>query len=184
MAEFLKSPAGLNFALLLFGAAALLYFCKHLTESLDRRRSRQARAERFLSALYAEIDANVAGLRDFLDRSPPPARLSEAGAHPRYAGVVHSLVYESHLGNLAGLPNAAVAKTVAFYSQIERVPAILDAFDRSSYAGLLPEERQRLVEELFRSVERGEKLGRAALHALEVNVPITVMRRALVTVPA
>lgn len=184
MIDFLSSAAALTFAMLLVAATFLLYFFKHLTESFERRRVANARSERLVGALYAEIQANVEGLRDFLDHAPPVARVAdnvrnEASQAPHFGGVAHSLVYESNLGDLVSLPHAAVLKAVGFYSQLERVSGSLDTLDSGRFGELSPEQRAQAVTELWRNVERAEKLGREALHALEVNIPLGVMRKAL-----
>lgn len=184
MSEFLGSAAGLTFAILLVAATFLLYFFKHLTESFERRRHASAKAERLVGALYAEIQANVEGLRDFLDHTPPAPRASGAprGEQARrmpYAAVANTLVYESHVGDLASLPHSAVLKVVAFYSQLERVSALLETVERASLGDFGADQQARAAEDLRRHVERGEKLGREALHALEVHLPLGVMRKAL-----
>lgn len=184
MADFLGSSAGLTFAILLVAATFILYFFKHLTESFERRRTASARAERIVGALYAEIRANLEGLGDFMEYNPPAVRLTQAvrdnpSTKPHFRFVAHTLVYESHLSDLSTLPHAVVLKIVAFYSQLERVQGVVEGLDDMSFANLPAEQRAHLVDELWRNIERSTKLGRDALHALEVHVPLLVMRKAL-----
>jgi hypothetical protein len=184
MSDFLGSSAGLTFAILLVAATFILYFFKHLTESFERRRSASARAERLVGALYAEIRANLEGLGDFVDHNPTAMRMKQAVrddplTKPHFRFIAHTLVYESHLSDLSALPHAVVLKVVAFYSQLERFQGVVEGFEDIGFANLPAEQRAHLVDELWRNIERSEKLGRDALHALEVHVPLLVMRKAL-----
>lgn len=183
MLDFLGSAAGLTFSILLVAATALLYFFKHLTESFERRRRASARAERVTGALYAEIQANIEGLRDFLDNAaaarPTEAQRGGKRGHETLPGPAHTLVYESHLGDLECIPNAVVVKVVAFYSQLERFSGLVEMYERTRLGDAAPEQRSGLLADLVRNAERAEKLGREALHALEVHVPLRLMPSAM-----
>jgi hypothetical protein len=62
---------------------------------------------------------------------------------------------------------------------MERLTGMIEGLERASFAQLEEGQRVHAIEELWRNLERGRKLGREALYALEVHVPMTVMKRAL-----
>lgn len=173
------------------GVAALLaaivfaaYFIKHLIEALSKRRHDARKAERLICALYAEIAANTQDLEEFVSVSPPVERVKQAirenaALRPHITSACHRIVYESHITELAGLPRPVILKVVAFYCQIERLVALIDGFDRPSFERISDEGRGQMVEELWRTVERGVRLGHEVLHGLEVHAPLEVTRDAL-----
>jgi hypothetical protein len=173
------------------GLAALLaaivfaaYFIKHLIAALGRRRSEARKAERLICALYAEIAANTQDLEEFLSVSPPIERVKQAvrenaALRPHITSACHRIVYESHIGELADLPRPVILKVVAFYCQIERLVALIDGFERPSYERISDDGRGQVIEELWRTVERGVRLGHEVMHGLEVHAPLELTKDAL-----
>ena len=173
-----------GWAALLAASILAAYFIKHLVEALGRRREEARKAERLICALYAEIAANTQDLEEFLAVSPPVERVRQAirenGAlRPHITSACHRIVYESHIGELADLPRPVILKVVAFYCQIERLVALIDGFERPSFERISDEGRGQVVEELWRTVERGVRLGHQVMHGLEVHAPLELTRDAL-----
>jgi very-short-patch-repair endonuclease len=180
--EVFYERAGL--AALLAATVFAAYFFKHLVEALGRRRQEASKAERLICALYAEIAANTQDLEEFLSTSPPLERVKQAvrenaALRPHITSVCHRIVYESHLTELADLPRPVILKVVAFYCQIERLVALIDGFERPSFEQISDERRGQVVEELWRTVKRGVRLGHEVLHGLEVHAPLELTRDAL-----
>jgi hypothetical protein len=161
-----------------------LYFIKHSLEAAGRRREAKRKAERLICALYAEIKANTQDLEAFIAHSPPMDRVKQAVREsgtfrPHMTNACHRMVYESYLPELADLPRPVILTVVEFYSQIERLIALIDGFDAPSYERISAEGREQVIEELWRTVERGVKLGNQVLHGLEVHAPLELTRDAL-----
>lgn len=180
--DFFYESAGI--AALLAAAVFAAYFVKHVASSLSRRREEARKAERLICALYAEIKANTQDLEEFIALSPPLERAkqavrSNAALRPHITSACHRIVYESHLHELAELPRPVILKVVAFYCQIGRLVALISGFDRLSYERISDEGRAQVIEELWRTVERGVKLGHEVLHGLEVHAPLELTRDAL-----
>jgi hypothetical protein len=180
--EVFYERAGL--AALLAASVFAAYFIKHLVEALAGRRREARKAERLICALYAEIGANTQDLAEFLSVSPPIERVKQAvrenaSLRPHITSACHRIVYESHITELADLPRPVILKVVAFYCQIERLVALIDGFDRPSFERISDEGRGQVVEELWRTVERGVRLGLEVLHGLEVHAPLELTRDAL-----
>jgi hypothetical protein len=72
-----------------------------------------------------------------------------------------------------------ILKVVDFYCQIDRLLAMIDGFDRPSYERISDEGRAQVVDELWRTVERGVKLGHEVMHGLEVHAPLDLTRGTL-----
>jgi hypothetical protein len=180
--EFFYESAGL--AALIAAGVFTLYFIKHAIEASSRRRDAARKAERLICALYAEIKANTQDLEEFIAQSPPVERAKQAvresaAFRPHMTNTCHRIVYESHLGDLADLPRAVILHVVDFYCQIERVDALIDGFDQPSYERISDEGRAQVIAELWRTVERGVKLGHQVMHGLEVHAPLELTRDAL-----
>jgi len=173
------------------GAAALiavgvfaLYFIKHTVESSSRQRDMERKSERLICALYAEIKANTQDLEEFIAQAPPIERAQQAVRanttfRPHISNACHRIVYESHLTDLAELPRPVILHVVDFYCQIERLAALIDGFDQPSYERISDEGRAQVIAELWRTVERGVKLGHQVMHGLEVHAPLQLTRDAL-----
>jgi hypothetical protein len=179
--DFIYERAGI--AALIAATVFALYFIKHLVEALARRREAARKAERVICALYAEIRANTQDLEDFIALSPPAERVKQAlrespGMRPHITSACHRIVYESHLADLADLPRPVILKVVDFYCQIERLVSLIDGFDSPSYDRISDEGRAQVVDELWRTVERGVGLGNQVLHGLEVHAPLELTRDA------
>ena len=56
---------------------------------------------------------------------------------------------------------------------------MIDGFERPSFERISDEGRSQVVEELWRTVERGVRLGHEVLHGLEVHAPLELTRDAL-----
>ncbi len=173
-------------ALAAFVAAAVfaLYFIKHVIAALNRRRDQKRKAERLICALYAEIKANTQDLEEFIAHSPPVDRVKQAvrddpALRPHLTSACHRIVYESHLTELADLPRPVILNVVDFYCQIERLVALIDGFDRPSYDRISDDGRSQVIDELWRTVERGVKIGRQVMHGLEVHAPLELTLDAL-----
>jgi hypothetical protein len=180
--EFFYESAG--FAALLAAVVSALYFAKHLAESYSRRREAKRKAERLICALYAEIKANTQDLEEFVSMSPPVDRVKQAvrdnaALRPHITSACHRIVYESHLTELADLPRPVILKVVDFYCQIERLVSLIDGFDRPSYERISDEGRAQVMDELWRTVERGVSLGHQVLHGLELHAPLDLTKDAL-----
>ena len=180
--EVFYERAGL--AALLAAMVFSLYFIKHLVEALAGRRQQARKAERLICALYAEIAANTQDLEEFVAASPPIERVKQAvrenaALRPHITSACHRIVYESHITELADLPRPVILKVVAFYCQIERLVALIDGFERASFERISDEGRGQVVEELWRTVERGVRLGHQVMHGLEVHAPLELTRDAL-----
>lgn len=173
-----------TFAAGLAAVTFFLYFLKALVEALGDWRQERRRAERLVCALYAEIQANVEDLQEFLDQSPALDRVKQAvrensSLQPHFTGTEHTLVYERHLGELANLPRTVIFKVVAFYSQLERITTIIDSLELSSFENISGEGRAQVMDELWRSMERGVKLGKEVMHGLEINAPLELVNTAI-----
>lgn len=180
--EFFYESAGL--AALISACVFALYFVKHLIEGANSRRNETRKAERLICALYAEIKANTQDLEEFIAQAPPVERAKQAvrenaALRPHITNACHRIVYESHLTELAELPRPVILKVVDFYCQIERLVALIDGFDRPSYERISDEGRAQVMEELWKTVERGVKLGHEVMHGLEVHAPLELTRDAL-----
>jgi hypothetical protein len=174
----------LGFAGLLAAGTYFLFFIKHSVEAVSGWRNEQRRAERLICALYAEIDANVKDLEEYLDRSPSLARVKQAVVsdpdfQPHFTGTVHTLVYVTHLSELASLPRAVIFKVVAFYTQMERISTILDSIDRASFRTISSAGRAQVIEELWHGMASGVRLGKEVLHGLEISAPLDLVNGAL-----
>jgi hypothetical protein len=180
--EFFYEAAGL--ASLVAAGIFTLYFLKHTIEATGRRREANRKAERLICALYAEIKANTQDLEEFLAHSPPMERVKlavreSATFRPHMTNACHRIVYESHLTELADLPRPVILTVVGFYSQVERLVALIDGFDAASYERISADGRAQVIEELWKTVERGVKLGHQAMHGLEVHAPLELTKDAL-----
>jgi len=180
--EFFYESAGL--AALIAAGVLGLYFLKHVFEASNRRSEAERRAERLICALYAEIKANTQDLEDFLAQSPPMERVKQAvrengSFRPHMTNACHRIVYESHLNDLSDLPRPVILNVVDFYCQIERLTALIDGLEQPSYERISEEGRAQVIAELWRTVERGVKIGHQVMHGLEVHAPLEVTRDAL-----
>jgi hypothetical protein len=180
--EFFYESAAV--AALVSAGVFALYFIKHLIESGNARRNEASKAERLICALYAEIKANTLDLEEFVSQSPPAERVKQAvrenaALRPHITSACHRIVYESHITELAHLPRPVILKVVDFYCQIDRLLAMIDGFDRPSYERISDEGRAQVVDELWRTVERGVKLGHEVMHGLEVHAPLDLTRGTL-----
>ncbi len=174
----------LGFAGLLAAGTFFLFFIKYIIEAARGWREEQRHAERLICALYAEIDANVQDLEEFLDRSPPLARVkqaveSDANFQPHFTGTEHTLVYQTHLSELASLPRAVIFKVVAFYTQMERIRTILASLERQSFRTISGTGRAQVIEELWHAMGTGVRLGREVLHGLEISAPLDLVNGAI-----
>lgn len=180
--EWFYDSAGL--AALMAAIIFALYFLKHLFETISERQDVKQKTERLICALYAEIKANTEDLADFLSTSPPVERVKQAvredaNLRPHITSACHTAVYESHLSELAGLPRPVILKVVDFYCQIERLTVMMEGLDSTSYERISDEGRAQVMEELWRTVERGVRLGREVMHGLEVHAPLELTKDAL-----
>ncbi len=180
MAETSMAGQTAALAALLAAGTFLLYFLKHLLDAVRAWHDEQRRAERLICALYAEIDANLHDLQGFLDESAGLERgLGETAERVagQFGRVGHSLVYETHLTELASLPRAVIYKVVSFYSHQERLGAALDRLDA---LGDAPAERRiAALQHARRIAGDGVRFGRDVLHGLEVNAPLDLVKAAL-----
>jgi len=188
MAETSMAGQTVALAAVLAAGTFLLYFLKHVLDAVRAWHDEQRRAERLVCALYAEIEANVQDFEAFLDDSHAWERaIRETNAQSAFhaAGQIgHDLVYATHLSELASLPRAVIHKVVAFYSQRERLSAVLDRLETMSHAGAGHDQQIAAVKQARRTAQEAVTFGNEVLHGLEVNAPMELVNSALRRRPA
>ena len=187
MAETSMAGQTVALAAVLAAGTFLLFFLKHALDAVRAWHDAQRRAERLVCALYAEIEANVHDMQAFLDDSlgwERAIRERNVQASSHYGRIGHDLVYATHLAELASLPRAVIYKVVSFYSQRERLAAVLDRLETISYAGADDEQQIAAVNQARQIAQEAVSFGKEVLYGLEVNAPIELVNSALRRQPA
>ncbi len=182
MAEMSMAGQTVALAAVLAAGTFLLYFLKHALDAVRGWHDSQRRAERLVCALYAEIEANVQDMQAFQDDSQGwerAIRETNAQVFNHFGRIGHDLVYVTHLSELASLPRAVIYKVVAFYSQRERLVAVLDRLETISHAGIEADLQIAAVKQARHIAQDAVKFGKEVLYGLEVHAPMDLVDSAL-----
>ncbi len=182
MAETSMAGQTVALAAVLAAGTFLLYFLKHALDAVRGWHDSQRRAERLVCALYAEIEANVQDMQAFQDDSQGwerAIREPNAQIFNCFGRIGHDLVYVTHLSELASLPRAVIYKVVAFYSQRERLVAVLDRLETISHAGIEADLQIAAVKQARHIAQDAATFGKEVLYGLEVHAPMDLVDSAL-----
>lgn len=182
MAETSMAGQTVALAAVLAAGTFLLFFLKHALDAVRGWHDSQRRAERLVCALYAEIEANVHDMQAFLDDSPGwerAIRESNAQTSSHFGRIGHDLVYATHLAELASLPRAVIYKVVSFYSQRERLAAVLDRLEAISHAEADQEQQIAAIKQARQIAQEAVTFGKEVLYGLEVHAPMELVNSAL-----
>lgn len=181
--EFFYESAGA--AVLTAAIVLALFFIKSIVEVFRSRSEEARKAERLICALYAEIKANTEDLASFIAHASSRERIKQSvrngtgDARPHMTTACHRIVYESHLTELADLPRQVILSVVEFYCQIDRLSALMEDIESTTYDRLSGDDRVQLVEDFWSTAERSVRLGHDVMHGLEVHAPLELTREAL-----
>lgn len=132
----------------------------HFAERLRRRR--------LIAALYSEIIYNTTDLKHFLETADRPedlARVLEGRASKalHMTDARHTAIYSQNIQQLSMLPQVAIMDLVAFYAQLEKIKAQVDAVSDESFKQISDAGRTKVILRIWRAIRIGKMLGDKAL---------------------
>ena len=145
-----------------------LFFLARVAELIQRQVDKRATRRRAVVGLFTEVRANVREVEEFLETTSFPAAAREK---IKVDKEFRPLIIMTESASLPDITPASLIALSLFYDQVREMRAFAEAFTSSAYPTISDEGRMRLLDRLWESCRRVEKLGWKALYELELAYP-------------
>ena len=169
-------------AVLTAGVTTLLWLAKEWRSDQYERRTRAEEKEKFIRALYAEIDFNTHDMEIFLTTSASFADVkAKIRKYKRFIPHItdqrHKEVYKSQIGLLHHAGDEYIGDVVTFYGVMDRIGTEIQGVYLSSYQTISAEGRASIIDDIVDYVFECARIGQSILSEMERTYPLYKLRR-------
>lgn len=162
--------------------AILLWLAKEWRTDQEARSKTAVEKEKFLRALYAEIDFNTADMEVFLEFSASVGETKDKirddpNFIPHITDSRHMEIYKTQISLLHHAGDDYIADVVLFYGVMEKIRAEVNGVYLASYKTISADGRASVIDDIVEySVECAE-LGQSILREMEQTYPVYRLKR-------
>ncbi|OWV78066.1 hypothetical protein ATY75_29080 [Rhizobium sp. N122] len=169
-------------AALTVSATILLWLAKEWRSDLDERKKRAEEKEKFVRALYAEVDFNTHDMEAFIELSASLGEVTRKIKEkddfiPHITDQRHKDVYKSQIGLLHHAGDDYIADVVTFYGVMEKIGTEIQGVYLSSYKTISPEGRVSVIDDIVKFAFECAGIGQSILAEMERSYPEYKLKR-------
>lgn len=173
MSDGLNVPAA---ALLTIAATIALWFLTRFYEIYREARQARTAKEKYLKALYAEIDFNTRDMEDFLRDSSAIERIREKLEQdpnfvPHVTDARHKEIYMKNIDRIHFVGDRFIANVVYFYGLQDKIKSQIDGVNMASFKTISWQGRANVIAAIFATCRTCEETGREILGEMEDYYP-------------
>ncbi len=166
--------------------AVLLWLATRIAEYFLERSRNSKEKEKFLRALYAEIDFNTRDMEEFVENPIPINAVidkvrSQSDFIPHVTDARHTEIYRSNIERISHAGDFYIADVIYFYGLLERIKGQIDGVYLPSYTKISANGRANVINRIYDDSFTCAGTGRAILRTMEESYPNFKFRRKMRT---
>jgi len=163
-------------AVITASGAVLVWTLTKIAELIQDRRQRRNDTEKYVMALYAEIDFNTRDMEIFLTESASVDAVidkvkSDQKFIPHITDARHISIYAEGIANIHYIGKAQIGALVYFYGLLEKLKNQVAGIYLPSFVLISPDGRANTIREIIQTADEIESVGRMVLDRLKSSYP-------------
>lgn len=159
-------------AIITASGAILVWVLTKIGELVRDRRQRKNDAEKYVMALFAEIDFNTRDMEIFLEESASVDAVinkvkSDQKFIPHITDARHISIYSEGISNIHYIGKEQIGALVYFYGLLEKLKNQVAGIYLPSFVLISPNGRASTIIEIMQTADEIESVGRAVLDRLK-----------------
>jgi len=176
-------------AALTVGVTTMLWIAKEWRSEMEERRKRADEKEKFIRALYAEVDFNTHDMESFILLSASLGEVTRKIREnpdfiPHITDQRHKDVYKSQINLLHHAGDDYIADVVTFYGVMEKIGTEIQGVYLPSYRTISPDGRASVIDDIVEFAFECAAIGQSILAEMERSYPAYKLRRKKRKTPA
>lgn len=169
-------------AVITAAGAVLVWALTRIAEYVQQRFSRSSDAQKYIIALFAEVDFNTRDMEIFLAESASVDAVvkkvrEEQEFIPHITDARHTYIYSEGLANIHYIGKELIGKLVYFYGLLEKLRNQVAGIYLPSFGKISSDGRAATIEEIVATAAEISLAGHAILDDLRVKYPDFVLAR-------
>ncbi|OCP01756.1 MULTISPECIES: hypothetical protein [unclassified Ensifer] len=154
----------------------LLWVASRAVEFYLQHRKLNDDKEKFIRALYAEIDFNTSDMEEFIQNPVSLATViakikSDQSFIPHVTDSRHTEIYKSNIELINYAGDGYISDVVYFYGLLERIKGQIDGVYLPSYVKISGQGRANVLNRIYDDCYLSADAGRAILREMEISYP-------------
>ncbi|MDV4178018.1 hypothetical protein R1521_05795 [Rhizobium brockwellii] len=163
-------------------AAIIIWLLSKIYDLINGRFAEKNEREKFLIALFAEIDFNMQDLKEAQGDYNHDQLKALIGKQPHKSTpymmfTYHDQIFSDNLKLIHHVGQSYVGDVVAFYGFLRNVAAQVDTMFERGYANQKLDNKVRILSEILQDVERALEVGGSILNTMEEKYGDLKLRR-------
>lgn len=167
-------PPSLSAAAITATAGIVIWVISRLYDAWSAHRKTEKDKEKFIRALFAEIDFNTTDMEEFIENPIPENMvinkiMENNDFIPHITDSRHTIFYRSNISDISFSGGYYIADVIFFYGLLERIKGQIDGVYLPSYTIISQQGRANVISRIYEDANLGAKTGRAILDVMELE---------------